>query len=218
MPTMAGRPTLSGPSKSVRLLELEATSNNANSRQASQRALGAKRWASVWGGQQQATAGGTREDAQQQSNSGHPGLDLCSGVFGGFRSCASGQQRFWESSLLAALAVGAPACCVMSLRCGLRGPQALGPSKLGTSRARAKGWWAFLRRCGFWQLSGRAARVKTLEGRITVITSNEDAAESTGWARWFCTPGQADISGGSSCCRCFPCREKSSSSSSVGSM
>lgn len=36
MPTMAGRPTLSRPSKSVRLQELEATSN-VNLQQASQR-------------------------------------------------------------------------------------------------------------------------------------------------------------------------------------
>lgn len=76
MPTMAGRPTLSRPSKSVRLLELEATSN-ASSRQASQRQVGGKRWTRLgWAG-----CGCGREDAQQ-GNSGHPGLFFCLRCFG----------------------------------------------------------------------------------------------------------------------------------------
>jgi hypothetical protein len=80
MPTMAGRPTLSGPWKSVRLLELEATSNNANSRQASQRALGGKWWASVSSGQQQAAAGGCGKMRNNKVTQGTLAL-ICARVY-----------------------------------------------------------------------------------------------------------------------------------------
>ena len=71
------------------------------------------------GGESERTAaGGEREDAQQ-SNSGHPGLDLCSGVYLGDRKGASGQQRLWDSESELAWRQGG----VMSVGCGLRGVQ-----------------------------------------------------------------------------------------------
>jgi hypothetical protein len=105
MPTMTGRPTLSRPSKSVRLLELEATSN-ANSRQASQRC-----WEEV-GERGERTAAVQREDAQQ-NNSGNPGSGFCSGVLG------VGEARVdSKGSGRASCLGGTPACagcCVMSV-------------------------------------------------------------------------------------------------------
>lgn len=95
---MAGRPTLSRTVEvSARLLELEATSNNANSRQASQRAVGSGGRACVGGERTAAAAAwGKREDAQQQqSNSGHPGLGFVLGCIWGIS-----ERREWTAEVL----------------------------------------------------------------------------------------------------------------------
>jgi hypothetical protein len=82
---MTGRPTISGPSKSVRLLELEATSK-ANSCQASQMRSG---------GNGYGVESGERLWAGRCviNNSGHPGLDSCSGVLGF-------ERREWTAEIL----------------------------------------------------------------------------------------------------------------------
>ena len=111
MPTMAGRPTLSRPSKSVRLLELEATSN-ANSRQAGQRAAGGggKRWASVER-LLNSSGWGKREDAQQSILRAPWPCLLCArvylGVIGKARVDSKGSGRARSLAALAVVRLGA---------------------------------------------------------------------------------------------------------------
>ena len=133
------------------------------------------RWAAVgergWGGERTAAAWGKREDAQQrQSNSGHPGLGFVLGCIWGIS-----ERREWTAKVLGGRAASLPwqvvrlrcKCCVMSLRCVRIAGGHKHLDQVRTSRGCSGGAAS-----GFWELSGRA-RVKTLEGRITVITSNE---------------------------------------------
>jgi hypothetical protein len=152
-PTMTGRPTLSRPSKSVRLLGARSTVECQLSpgQSETQQAVG-KRWASVESGQR--LWSGKMRNAT--NNSGHPGLVLllrCLGV-GKARVDSKGSEDC-ELPWQGACACG---CCVMSVRCGcgLRGPRsskfaraslaafvvdfgALGPSKSEDTRRQLEG-------------------------------------------------------------------------------
>lgn len=137
MPTMAGRPTLF---PSVEVSAFAGARSNVECQLSPGRSAGGRRWEAV----------GERGEPLEQQRLGEAGrcatkytqgtlaLPLCSGVFGGDRKGASGQQRFWESSLAGCLGSSAPGCSVMSVRCGLRGPQALGPCS--KSNFASAGW------------------------------------------------------------------------------
>jgi hypothetical protein len=131
-------------------------------------AVGERGW--VESGQQR-LGGSGKMRSNNKVTQGTLALDLCSGVFGGYRKGASGQQRFWEGELLRCLgkscACAGCKCCVMSLRCVRIAGGHKHLDQVRTSRGCSDGAAS-----GFWELSGRA-RVKTLEGRITVFTSNE---------------------------------------------
>ena len=104
MPTMADRPTLF---PSVEVSAFAGARSNVECQLSPGQSAGVRRWVAV-GERGERTAAAAAEGSGQvrnKVNSGHPGLALCSGIFGGDREGASGQQRFWESSLLAALAV-----------------------------------------------------------------------------------------------------------------
>lgn len=160
MPTMAGRPTLF---PSVEVSAFPGARSNVECQLSPGRSAGGgRRWEAVGerGKALEQRLGEAGRCATKYTQGTLALLALCSGVFGGDRKGASGQQRFWESSLAGCLGSSAPGCSVMSVRCGLRGPQALGPSSKFERRQAVR-----RRRCGFWLLSGRAG-VKRLEGGI----------------------------------------------------